>query len=232
MQPSSTTGNIIEIDVRVIALVLLVFVGGLASGIALYQFLNKPGDSGGLATDEKLELTTGNVWYSNSQGSASIVVAINMGETDSRFERITVRGIQCDWNNVYYWRTDSGPVSSVPKPTSSDLADTSLTLVVDGANRTFQQARGEIDLASHWTIVLFLRNPGNMTSGDVPSSVMFSLFTERGLYYKEIAVQATYFFMATEQVAITNLSFRTGTPGSALVIANNTGTSTVTINEA
>jgi flagellin-like protein len=41
----------------------------------------------------------------------------------------------------------------------------------------------------------------------------------------------TFQFTATEQVSITNMSFQTGTPGSILVIANNTGTSSVTINE-
>jgi hypothetical protein len=79
--------------------------------------------------------------------------------------------------------------------------------------------------------VLLLKNPGNITSGDVPSKVMFSMFTERGLYYREIAVQVTYIFMATEQIQVTNISFQTGTQGSALVIANNTGTTTVTIYE-
>jgi flagellin-like protein len=42
----------------------------------------------------------------------------------------------------------------------------------------------------------------------------------------------TFQFTATEQISITNLSFQTGTPGSILVIANNTGTTSVTINEA
>ena len=41
----------------------------------------------------------------------------------------------------------------------------------------------------------------------------------------------TFQFTATEQVNITNMSFQTGTPGSILIIANNTGTSVVTINE-
>jgi flagellin-like protein len=41
----------------------------------------------------------------------------------------------------------------------------------------------------------------------------------------------TFQFTATEQVNITNMAFQTGTPGSILVVANNTGTSSVTINE-
>ena len=34
-----------------------------------------------------------------------------------------------------------------------------------------------------------------------------------------------------EEISITNMAFQTGTPGSILVVANNTGTSSVTINE-
>ena len=43
----------------------------------------------------------------------------------------------------------------------------------------------------------------------------------------------TFSFTATEQVNITNMTFQTGdaTDGSILVVANNTGTSSVTINE-
>ena len=44
----------------------------------------------------------------------------------------------------------------------------------------------------------------------------------------------TFQFTATEQINITNMAFQTGTaptPGSILVVANNTGTSSVTINE-
>jgi flagellin-like protein len=41
----------------------------------------------------------------------------------------------------------------------------------------------------------------------------------------------TFSFTNTEQINITNLSFQTGTPGSIQVIANNTGTTVVTINE-
>ena len=41
----------------------------------------------------------------------------------------------------------------------------------------------------------------------------------------------TFQFTATEQINITNMGFATGAPGSILVVANNTGTSSVTINE-
>ena len=43
----------------------------------------------------------------------------------------------------------------------------------------------------------------------------------------------TFQFTATEQINITNMSFQTGTSttGSILVVANNTGTNMVTINE-
>jgi len=41
----------------------------------------------------------------------------------------------------------------------------------------------------------------------------------------------TFSFTATEQINITNMTFQTGTPGSILIIANNTGTTAVTMNE-
>jgi hypothetical protein len=230
MQPSGNTSNVIEIDLKVIGLVLLIFIGGLVSGTMLYQFLWKPGSSSIVAA-EKLDVTAGDISYNNLYGSVAVIVAVNTGETDAKIEKITFRGIQCEWSNVYYWRTDSGPVSSIPQLSATDLTSSSVQIAVDGTNRTFQQATDQVDLANHWTIVLLVTNPGNITLGDVPSKMMFSLFTERGLYYQEIAVQTTYIFLATEQVGITNVSFQVGSPGSALVIANNTGTIAVTINE-
>jgi flagellin-like protein len=41
----------------------------------------------------------------------------------------------------------------------------------------------------------------------------------------------TFNFMATEQGQVTNVSFTAGTPGSALITFNNTGTTPITINE-
>jgi flagellin-like protein len=42
----------------------------------------------------------------------------------------------------------------------------------------------------------------------------------------------TFSFTNTEQINITNMTFQTGTSGTISIIANNTGTSAVTINEA
>jgi hypothetical protein len=75
----------------------------------------------------------------------------------------------------------------------------------------------------------FLTNAGHNYNYTM-NRLGFDLYTALAFYESTF----TYTFTATEQVHITNMNFQVGdaTHGSIQIIANNTGTSAVTINEA
>jgi hypothetical protein len=220
-----------SVNVKGIILVFAVFVGGLGLGIELNQMLSRSSSAGTL-DEEKLDITTAGVWYDNLNGAAAVTIAFNSGKTDLTLIRVVVGGILCDWADIYYWVTDYGPPVTIAQPTGMESASSSIQLVVDGFNRTFQQASNNINLLTHLAIVLVLRNPGNLTySTNIPDQIMLSLFTQRDLYYKEMGVEKTFYFMSTEQVKITNVQFTGTGNGQVVVTVQNTGTSPVTMTE-
>jgi len=216
-----------HIDVKMVALVIVIFVGGLVSGIVLFQSVDKNADT--VNQEETIEITDSAVWFKNTWPYAhAAILVINDGTVAARFKEITVRGIKCNWDDVYYWKAEIGSVSEV-NPASNELSGTSAEIAVDGKERTFQQAAGEITLNAYQTIVLYIKNPGNITAQDLPKKVIIAIFTEKDLYYKETGVSAQFEFVGgSEQVEIRTITFSTGT---ATLAIKNTGTSTVTIPE-
>jgi hypothetical protein len=90
---------IISVGVKTVLLVLIVFVGGLVSGIVLFQSLDQVGNSP--LSEEALDLISGHVWVRNAWTEAGIVM-VNSGQRDATFQRIAVNGIESSWSRVYY----------------------------------------------------------------------------------------------------------------------------------
>ncbi|MEM0253806.1 MAG: hypothetical protein QXK78_04520 [Candidatus Bathyarchaeia archaeon] len=63
--------------------------------------------------EEPLLVTKQHIWY-NSTGDYYVAafVIINTGGRDAIIDKISVRGQECSWTNVYYWKTISTPVQA------------------------------------------------------------------------------------------------------------------------
>jgi hypothetical protein len=144
--------------------------------------------------EESLFLTKQHVWY-NTTGSwaQAAIVIINTGGKDVVIDKVTVRGQECPWTNVYYWRTNNVTISSDLEPTSDYLNASSMsnaTIEVQGSDRTFTRASDDITLKSGWTVVLYITDPDSIALNDVGITVGITIFTSNAQYYKETNVQA------------------------------------------
>lgn len=217
-----------HINVKIAALVLVIFVGGIVSGVVLLQFANVNGNKA--SQNEEIELKSSTIWIKSGwQYSQGAILIANEGNVAAKISEITVRGMKCSWSDVYYWKGNIGSVTGELDSSANELSGSLVAIAVDGKEQTFQQATGEITLDAYQTIVLYIKNPGNITLQDAPSKVTIAVFTEREMYSQETEVNLTIEFMGTSSVTITNASFNDGDAKTITVALKNTGTTSVTI---
>jgi len=185
--------NVRGLSVVVTTLIILV-VSVLLATIVTFYAINVVTTR---VQEESLHLSKQHVWYNTTGGWAeAALVIINTGGRDVVIDKISVRGQECQWSNVYYWRTDKVTVSAdlnVTKVKPSQMTDPAMwkeifTYLGEGEN--FSQASNDLTLKSGWTIVLYIENPDSISSKDVGQTVGITVFTANAQYYVEANVEA------------------------------------------
>jgi len=146
--------------------------------------------------EESLHLSKQHVWYNTTGGWAeAALVILNTGGRDVVIDKISVRGQECSWSNIYYWRTNAKTISAdlnvTPvKPSQMDETKWKEIFTYLGDGETFQQASSDLTLKSGWTIVIYIENPDSISSKDVGQTVGITVFTANAQYYVEANVEA------------------------------------------
>jgi len=146
--------------------------------------------------EESLHLTKQHVWYNTSGGWAeAALVILNTGGRDVVLDKISVRGRECPWTNVYYWRADSITVSADLNVTQNKLSNMNATewkqtFTYLGSGETFQQTQTDLTLKSGWTIVVYIMNPDSIALNDVGLTVGITAFTSNAQYSVETNIEA------------------------------------------
>jgi hypothetical protein len=141
--------------------------------------------------EENLFLTKQHVWYNTSGNWAeAAIVIVNTGGKDVVIDKVTLRGQETNWTNVYYWRTNSVTISNDLEVTPLQPTGTTFAITVQNASKTFDQASDDITLKSGYTMVIYMNNPGSIALNDVGIPVGITVFSANAQYYKETNVQA------------------------------------------
>jgi hypothetical protein len=146
--------------------------------------------------EESLHLTKQHIWYNTTGGWAEgALVILNTGGRDVVIDKISVRGQESQWSNVYYWRTDTVTISAdlnVTSTRASDMnaTDWQTTFTYLGTGETFQQPTMDLTLKSGWTIVVYIMNPDSIALNDVGIPVGITVFTSNAQYYVETNIAA------------------------------------------
>ena len=142
---------------------------------------------------ESLFLTKQHVWY-NTTGSwaQAALVIVNTGGKDVVIDKVTIRGQESAWTNVFYWRTNNVTISTDLSVTPNELNVSSSTasITVQGSSRTFYQATDDITLKSGWSMVIYIASPDSIALNDVGTTVGITAFSANAQYYKETNVEA------------------------------------------
>ena len=142
--------------------------------------------------EELLYLTKQHVWYgynatgADYTGEAAIMV-INSGGRDVVMDKITVRGQECPWTNVYY-NVTTGSISA-------DLVFNETlggSIWVGGTPYTLTQGTADHDLTlkSGYTMIIYIDDPDSISLTDIGTTVGITVFTANAQYYKETNVEA------------------------------------------
>jgi hypothetical protein len=143
--------------------------------------------------EESLFLTKQHVWYNTTGAWAeAAIVIVNTGGKDVVLDKITVRGQDCAWENVYYWRTNTVVISSDLNVTDIELTGTTFDMSTTFTYTTdaFNQTVDDLTLKSGYTMVVYIKSPDSIALNDVGTTVGITVFTANAQYYKEINVQA------------------------------------------
>jgi len=141
--------------------------------------------------EEALYLSKQHVWY-NTTGSwaQAAIVIVNTGGKDVVLDKISVRGQDSPWADIYYWRTNNVTVSDDLTVTPTDITGLTFDITVQGSTRSFRQADDDLTLKSGWTIVVYIMNPDSVALNDVGIPVGITVFTSNAQYYKEANIEA------------------------------------------
>jgi hypothetical protein len=140
--------------------------------------------------EESLFLTKPHVWY-NTTGhwAEGAIVIVNTGGKDVVIDKISVRGQECPWASVYYYRNNTMTVSNDLTVTPAEPI-ASFNHTVESVSRSFVAADGDLTLKSGWTVVLYIDKPDSIALNDVGITVGITVFTSNAQYYKEVNVEA------------------------------------------
>ncbi|MBS7616842.1 hypothetical protein KEJ45_06565 [Candidatus Bathyarchaeota archaeon] len=143
--------------------------------------------------EESLFLTKPHIWYSSTNetqtGEAAIMI-INTGGRDVVIDKITVRGQECEWTNVFYNITKGSITGDLE---FQDTLTDGGTISIGGSSYEFIQGTSGTDLTlrSGYTMIIYIDDPDSISLNDIGLTVGITVFTSNAQYYKEANVEAT-----------------------------------------
>ncbi len=145
--------------------------------------------------EESLYISKLHIWVNTSGSwSEAAFVMINTGGRDVVLDKISIRGQESSWSNVYYWTTNEVTVFDDLEVTTTELSGNTFNITVQGSERTFNNASyastGDITLKSGWTLVAYIKNPDSIGVNDIGLSIGITVHTANAEYYKECNVEA------------------------------------------
>jgi len=138
--------------------------------------------------EESLHLTKTHIWYDTgaSAGQAAIMV-INTGGRDVVLDKITCRGQESDWSNVFYNITTSAISSDLSY--DSSMAD-AYTMTIGTSDFDFVGATTDITLKSGYTAIIYIDDPDSISMNDIGLTVSLATFTSNAVHNREANVEA------------------------------------------
>lgn len=141
---------------------------------------------------ENLYIARSHMWYVNRTDSVGAVLIINTGPTDIVLNKITVKGLECDWNGtdsyIVYCKTDEVPQGDLPFISNFTSAENS-TVTIGREEYTFAVAGDDFTLKSGWVMMFYMAIPERLMVYDLGLPVRMSISTTQAVYCTETLVQ-------------------------------------------
>lgn len=176
--------NRLALSTVVTTLIILV-VSVLLAGVVSYFAINVTSTR---VQEESVHISKQHVWHDGVSSSQAAFLMINTGGRDLVIDKISVRGQESDWTNVFYEVTTDS--------ISADLSyNTTLTdggnITIGSTEYTFDAATDDITVRSGTSIVVYITSPDSISVNDIGLTVGMTVHTSQAMYYKECNVEAT-----------------------------------------
>ncbi|MCW4014988.1 MAG: type IV pilin [Candidatus Bathyarchaeota archaeon] len=176
--------NRLALSTVVTTLIILV-VSVLLAGVVSYFAINVTSTR---VQEESVHITKQHVWHDGDETSQAAFLMINTGGRDLVIDKISVRGQESAWGNVYYNVTDESISGDLEyNATMSDLGE----ITIDQTAFVFYNATNDITVQSGYSIIVYITSPDSISVNDIGLTVGMTIHTSQAMYYKECNVQAT-----------------------------------------
>jgi len=170
----------------VVTTLIILVVSVLLATVVTYYAINVTSTR---VEEESLSLRKAHVWVNSTGDDQAALVIINTGGRDVVIDKITVRGQEISWNNVFYNITSSAPSEDLSYQTETNLTDGG-KITIGTASYTLEAASDDIVLPSGYSMIVYIKDPGSISLQDVGTTVSMVVFSAQAQYYKECNVEA------------------------------------------
>jgi len=169
---------------EVVSTLLLLVVAVLLAAVATYYATNITMTR---TESEQMSFSKAHVWV-NSTGAIGAFRIQNLGGKDILIDKISIRGVEEAWTDVYYNRIASGTAFT------SDLTVCKYTAMTGSsyshAGKTYTQTSGDLPLISGGEILVYIKGPDNIQIDDIGVSVSVSIHTSNAQHITEVNVES------------------------------------------
>jgi hypothetical protein len=143
--------------------------------------------------EENIQIFKLHIWHNGTTFAEAAFLIINTGGRDLVLDKISVRGQECQWTNVYYNKTEQTINEDLPYVTP-DENGTLIGKTVNLASGTYslQQASDDLILRSGRSMIIYITNPDHVSVSDIGVTIGITVFTANAQYYKEANVEAAH----------------------------------------
>ena len=157
---------------QVVTTLILLVVSVLLAGVVVYYATNVTMTR---TSQEEVQIIYAHCWV-NSTGFAEAAFDLkNVGGRDVLIDKITVRGVESEWTDVFFNTTEP----------SGDLSFVSLAAL----SASYTQGADDIPVESSGERVIYIINPDNIDLTDVGTPVSITVFTMNGQWIEEVIVE-------------------------------------------
>ena len=176
--------NKLALSTTVTTLIILV-VSVLLASVVTYYATNVVGTR---VQEESLHLTKYHIWHDVTLSSSqAAIMVINTGGRDVVIDKITCRGQESAWDDVFYCVTTDA-ISEDLTYQQNMAVDAIVTIGTE--DYTFVGTETDLTLKSGQTILIYVANPDSISVNEVGITVSIGIFSAQAMYYREANVEA------------------------------------------
>ena len=175
--------NRLALSTVVTTLIILV-VSVLLAGVVTYFAINVTSTR---VQEENLSLSKQHIWVDQADGAEGAVMITNTGGRDVVIDKLTCRGQEVPWAQVFY------AVAATGEDVSADLVYVTQPLAAAadfGITDTAHATTTDLVVPSGTTMIVYISAPDSVALNDIGLTVALTVFTSQAMYYKETNVQA------------------------------------------